>query len=309
MEKDVKIQQTARGEFLCDCGCGRRWPAILGSLAHSGVTTRFVALPMMHNGIAHSWMALDPSAWPEPRLPGWILLRSWVDQKNLIGSVTSPPDSPIRLLQPFTSGAYGPLLTRDQVQSQPQAKTLIFGIHDAIAAQQRDLRVLWTLDRSSRPNPPASGKGLDFTFGMPDCVFALPVEQRSRQNLQNFAECEDRRFVRALLPIRIEDGGELRIGIWVEISRDDFRRLYEVFWDDEKAYVAMSVSGRIENTFRIIGENLNGILVRMAARTPDECLFVLDSESAWLASLLARPIPTESLPDLKFEIFASARQG
>jgi len=144
---------------------------------------------------------------------------------------------------------------------------------------------------------------------MPDCVFILPSAERSKRNMQNFAECGERYFVRALLPLQIEDGGELKIGVWVEVAFDDFRNLHSVFWDDEEAYMAMSILGRIENTFRVLGENACGTLVHLAARTPDQCLFVRDSEGPWLSSILKEHFAVESLPDLKFEFHSSARQG
>jgi hypothetical protein len=137
---------------------------------------------------------------------------------------------------------------------------------------------------------------------MPDCVFALDASKRSQRNSDNFAELGDRRFVRALLPVATGDGGELRIGVWVEVPEDDFMALVQVFWDDDDAYVKMELRGPIESSLKLHGNDTRGAQVTLAARTADKCLFVRSAGDAWLTKLMTEGVSVRALPELVRDI-------
>jgi len=126
-------------------------------------------------------------------------------------------------------------------------------------------------------------------------VFDQPKALRSRRNQQNFAECGERLFVRALLPIPVSDGGEVRVGLWVEVPRDAFFGLMKV-WDQPEQYVETQLAGTVENKLLLAGGNVHGAAVTLAPRTADQCLFIADSGEAWLAELMDQGVSARDLP-------------
>ena len=86
---------------------------------------------------------------------------------------------------------------------------------------------------------------LDSAF-RPDCGWAQPEGERSRRNNEDFAELDERRFVRGLLPIRLEDREEFRFGIWLEVTADVFDDVL-VSWNDDVRYPRWQFVATIAN--------------------------------------------------------------
>jgi len=132
------------------------------------------------------------------------------------------------------------------------------------------------------PDPP-----LDYACKMPDCVFALPAEQRSRRCNEDFAELGNRKFVRGLLPIPIEGGEEFRYGVWLEVDPETFEHVIRA-WNDPPVYRTLAFSGRIANALPPFGPRALDALVDLATRDEKGRPFVVGSTEPWLKDLLAR---------------------
>jgi hypothetical protein len=261
-----------------------------GHLSHDGETVSFVALPTFHSGHRIAWLAFGRGAQPTK----WALLRSWLQDDNVAAGVVDFASSSLRGLEPFASGSAS-VLSRADVLGDPSQKAWLFELHDALLQRHDDLQQLFYPER-----------GRDFSFGMPDCVHALPPAQRSARNQQNFAECGDRLFVRALFPLPVSDGGELRVGVWIELPPEAFFGLMEA-WDDEAQYMAQRLQGPIENAITIAGQQLRGTTVKLAPRTADQCLFVSGSDAPAVARMLREGVSVAGLPALVREIRASVK--
>ena len=280
------LEESDRGELVCPCGCARTWLVSRGKVQHSGVITSFVAIPTIHGDERVSWLALGRGAQPNE----WACVCTRLAGDNIAAGVVDPDNS---LISKVFAGAK--LQPRERVVADAAGKQRLFQAHDALLRNHPDLQQLFVPER-----------GRDYSFMMPDCVFALPPAKRSPRNQQNFAECDDRLFVRALLPVPISDGGELRVGIWIEVPRQEFFALMEV-WDVPDAYIAARLTGQVESSLRVAGNQLAGVSVTLAPRTADQCLFVDDSESLWLARLLRAGVSVRVLPQIVGEIERSIR--
>jgi hypothetical protein len=285
---DSGVFETERGAFACKCGCNRSWLVSRGRFTHDGDTVSFVAIPMIHHDERVAWLAIGRGA--EPR--EWACIRTALQDRNIAASIVEPMQTPVRTVIDVHQ-----LQSRASVIGDPAAKAWLFQIHDALLKHHDDLQHLFVADR-----------GRDYSFMVPDCVFALPPANRSPRNHQNFAECGERRFVRALLPIPVSDGTELRIGVWVEVSADAFHKLVAVFFDDEPAYMAMELRGKVESSLKIDEHELSGSPVVLAARTADQCLFVTGGEPAWLASVMKDGVTIQAFPSFVHEIKRGVRR-
>lgn len=280
MDPAPAFVETDRGDVACTCGCGRRWLVSRGEARHDGQAAAFVAMPTIHGADRVWWMAIEVA-------PGaWACTRTWRDGAQVTAVVVDGARTPVTELPGFAAGA-AVVRGREEVVADPAAKARLFGFHDQVLRNHPDVRHLF--DREH---------GRDFSFKMPDCVFALPPAQRSPRNQENFADCDGRMFVRALLPIALADGEELRVGVWVEVSREAFFALLRVFWDDEAAYAAMRLTGTIESSLTLAGHDTRGAAVTLTARDPSQCLFVAESATPWLAELLRSCLSVATLPDL-----------
>jgi hypothetical protein len=100
------------------------------------------------------------------------------------------------------------------------------------------------------------------------------------------------------LPIPIIGGEEVRIGIWVDVAPAAFDRLRTVFWNDQAGYLAMRMSGEIENELSLLDRRVRGMIVHLAARTADGCLFVSGATDPWLVRLMQEGVALRYLPQL-----------
>lgn len=276
------VDETERSTFACKCGCNRNWLVSRGRFSHDGDTVSFVAIPMIHGEERVAWLAIGRSADPKQ----WACIRTTLQDQNIAAGIVEPMQTPVRTVIDVAQ-----LKSRGDVIGDPAGKAWLFGIHDALLKHHDDLQTLFVTDR-----------GRDYTLKMPDCVFAMRAADRSPRNQQNFAEAGSRRFVRALLPIPVSDGTELRLGVWVEVPADAFSKLVAVFFDDEPAYVAMKLAGTVESSVKINEQEVSGASVTLAARTADQCLFVQNAEPAWLATAMKHGVTIQAFPKLVQEI-------
>lgn len=285
----IDVEERDRSEVRCDCGCGVSWLVSRGWIHDRGETISFVVQPTIHGDERVAWIAFGRGAEPS----AWAFVRSWLQDDNVAAGAVEPTASPLRDVEPFASRPDA-VLSRAQVIADAALKQRVFELHDALCARNGELRALY--------NPI---EGLDYSFQLPDCVFALPPAERSPRNHKNFADLGARRFVRALLPIPLAGGDELRVGIWLEVAPAEFRALHAVFWDNDEAYLAMRLSGHVETSIVVRGRQLHGARLDLAARTADQCLFVCGGDPPWLAALLRDPVPAVELPETLRRIAAS----
>jgi hypothetical protein len=286
---DHVVDESERGEFACKCGCERRWLVSRGQFAHGGEVASFVAIPMIHGEERVCWLAIGRGTEPTE----WACIRTALQDNNIAAGIVEPMQTPVRTVIDVNQ-----LQSRAQVIGDPARKTWLFQIHDELLRHHDDLQTLFVTER-----------GRDYSFKMPDCAFALPPDRRSSRNQQNFAECGSRLFVRALLPIPISDSTELRIGVWVEVAAEAFHQLRKVFFDDEPAYMATRLSGKIESSLKLAEHELSSSDVTLAARTPDQCLFVLAAQPAWLATVMREGVTIQALPSLLLELRRSVSRN
>lgn len=83
-------------------------------------------------------------------------------------------------------------------------------------------------------------ESLELTFFRPDAVIELSGDERSRDVRESNDLCvmrNDRHFVRATLPLPVHgDDNPYRLGVWVETSEATFRRIRELWLDDNQAH-------------------------------------------------------------------------
>lgn len=236
----------------------------------------FVVLPTTHGSDKVAWMAISDG--PEPST--WTFLRSGLAGENVAAGLVDANQSPLR-------GVVAPVRTAAAARANQDLKVRVFGVHDELVARHPDLRQLMI----DGPD----GRGRDYSFQMPDCVFAQPKAERSPRNQKNFAECDGRLFVRALFPVPISDGTEFRLGVWLELPEDAFFHVMKV-WDDAPAYLAARVNGVVETSVLINGKDLRGETLELAPRTATECLFVKSAQTTWVAGLMRDGLSVRDLP-------------
>ena len=279
----MTVTETSRDEWLCDCGCGRRWLLTRGSVGVDGGELRFVAIPTAHNGERLWWMAIEVGA------DRWALTRTWLKDNNISSQSLDLAASPLCKVGPF-DGAPGLAMARAELLADAAVKTRLFAAHDLVMRHHPSIRA--HLD-------PETGR--DFSFKMPDCVWSQAPQDRSPRNQLNFAERGEQLFVRALFAVPVSDGDELRVGLWVEVSREDFFSLLNV-WDDPAAYVAVKLRGVVENSLSLGGRDVQGDAVTLAPRNADECLFFAASDDPRADALLKTGISVRELDALIAEV-------
>ena len=94
---------------------------------------------------------------------------------------------------------------------------------------------------------------LELTFRRPDVVAALQVEEREARVQENKDLCVfdgERFFIRALLPLPVV-GREhpYNVGLWVEVSKQIFERVYEI-WDETDQAEEPAFHAEIANDIR-----------------------------------------------------------
>lgn len=279
----MSVTESSRDELLCDCGCGRTWLVTRGIVRAKDGERRFVAIPTAHNEARFWWMAIELDAGR------WALTRTWIQEQNVNSQTVDLAISPLRVEAPFAEDPRA-AFARADVLADPAVKQALFAAHDVVIRHHPSIGA--HLD-------PEMGR--DFSFKFPDCVWAQPPQERSPRNQLNFAERGDRLFVRALFAIAVSDGPELRVGLWVEVSREDFFGLLKV-WDDPAKYVAFRLSGVVENALTMQTREVRGSRATLAPRNADECLFFAFVDDPELDALLKTGVAVRDLDALIAEV-------
>lgn len=83
-----------------------------------------------------------------------------------------------------------------------------------------------------------AGLPLDIGYQLPDCVWALPEEERAVQARFNTDLCqfEERNFLRGILYVPIPElNDSFGWGVWAEVTQQVFDRYLEIFERDARA--------------------------------------------------------------------------
>jgi hypothetical protein len=118
-------------------------------------------------------------------------------------------------------------------------------------------------------------------FGAPDEVFAIPAAERAervRGNKDLVILDGTRFFVRAVLPVTVVDQDQcMRWGVWVELSSEDAREVYDR-WDDAdqaecppmEAHLANRIPGYPDTMGEPMSLQLTGPTSRPSATFPPD---------------------------------------
>ncbi|MBW3665796.1 MAG: DUF2199 domain-containing protein, partial [Actinobacteria bacterium] len=95
---------------------------------------------------------------------------------------------------------------------------------------------------------PLSDHDRNVRFGLPDPALEVAEEDRPERFWGNdvlMAVKDLGSFVRALLPVHLDDGTSLTFGLWLGVHPDDLHHLWRVWWEPE--YADVSFTGYIAN--------------------------------------------------------------
>jgi hypothetical protein len=141
-------------------------------------------------------------------------------------------------------------------------------------------------------------------FGFPDAVVSRTEAERraawtmptQRPDLLAF---EERRYVRALFPIHLDDGSSVTFGMWLDVSLTDFNRAVEVWFG--AAYGDLALNGRIANAIPPWGKQLLERSCSARVLIDDQIPYVTASDDPLVHRLLTEPSPAAevvaALPD------------
>ncbi|CCQ46510.1 hypothetical protein ARTSIC4J27_2473 [Pseudarthrobacter siccitolerans] len=101
-------------------------------------------------------------------------------------------------------------------------------------------------------------------------------------------------FVRALLPVKLEGGHELRFGVWIAIHPDDLQRACRV-WNAPE-YTDLKLTGYLANKIQPWG--LYKVPVNLAVLNPDHTPYCVSSSDQELNDVLTKAWPHDILASL-----------
>lgn len=127
----------------------------------------------------------------------------------------------------------------------------------------------------------------DFAYQLPDCIWAQRESQRSSRNSGDFAELDERRFVRGLLPVKLENGEEFRYGVWLEVDRTTFDEVRSS-WNDEVRYPELRFAAKIANAAPPWRKRILGVEVDVGVRDQKSRPFVVAARERWLQRVIER---------------------
>ena len=135
-------------------------------------------------------------------------------------------------------------------------------------------------------------------YGLPDPVLASGVEPGASGFWMSHATPSDSvmmqvdgvgAFVRALLPTNLTGGYTVTFGVWVGISPDDLRRVFDSWWAPE--YVDLRVEGVLAND--VAPWAVFASPVQLGVRDPDSTPYCVSSSNPVLQDVLDRVWPHE----------------
>lgn len=113
----AKLSKESRSTIECRCGCGQSYPFFSGWLEYGESSAlAFRAAHFVHSGqAANFWLLLGTGPWITGEDTGcWAILKSWVDDDNLILKVEDVENSPFNVAEIFGER----FLRRDEVFEQ-----------------------------------------------------------------------------------------------------------------------------------------------------------------------------------------------
>ena len=244
------ITIASRERRECPCGCKQRLPLLEGEILGPEGRHFFEAAFVHQQGQRRVLVGLRG-----PLLQGDCAV--WAFSSDGTRTTYQPAGA----VQPGLLGRMRPLIVTDE-----DRLAAMFALLDVLLFNSRDASI-----HLSGPTE-ATRQALDFSFRLPDALLAVPRSER--QINDNFAQLNDRRFVRALLPLPVLGGEEFRIGLWFEVALADFEAVAR------KAPVELS--GTADNGFSIEGNPLTGIVGTLAQKPAQPCPWVRGASAAWL---------------------------
>jgi len=143
----------------------------------------------------------------------------------------------------------------------------------------------------------------DVRFRLPDAVLNSPDQHRAKDSWlcdpdPNIATLMQipyiSPFVRALLPVRLEGGHELRFGVWIAIHPDDLQHACR-FWNAPE-YSDLKLTGYLANKIQPWG--IYKVPVNLAVLYPDHTPYCVSSSDQELNDVLTKEWPHDVLASL-----------
>jgi hypothetical protein len=136
-------------------------------------------------------------------------------------------------------------------------------------------------------------------FGLPDAVFARPEAERHAAWMMptdkpDLLAFERKRFVRALLPVHLDDGASVTFGTWLEVALAEFNHAVEV-WMDDNAYGDLVVDGQIANAVPPWRDEVMGRSCTARVLVDDQIPYVIASTDALVARILTGSWPASTI--------------
>ncbi len=233
-------------------------------------------------GGVHVLLSLGPwweGSRREERSCFYFQLRPSADNSSLrFGDVASSPWGPVDIM--------GAGFSREEALLHPLRRE-VFEIHGRIGEFDTSIRSFFDRSRCGDPSIP-----LERRYMLPDAVFELsPEEKDARAKISDdFVSLDDSRyFVRALIPMPIEDRESWVVATWCEIAQADFESLFEV-WDAPERYARFSCAGTVANVCTDVDPaGYLGATVDVGVGDPEQLPVILASDHPPLMTRIVEP--------------------
>jgi hypothetical protein len=196
------------------------------------------------------------------------------------------------------AGVVGKLLSQEEARAHPR-KAEVFEIADEAVLSDPQVKGFLARVRCGDPSVP-----LEYSFAMPDDVFALDAkerEQRARIGKVFIILDASRCFVRCLMPIPIEGRDQWSPSVWIEISAEDVARVVQA-WNDKARYAELRFAGTTANGLDAIDLPLpRGALVTLGVGNPEQPPRIVGSSDPKLDELIRKPWARDAFEDYALE--------
>lgn len=297
MASEYEIELSEPSASRCDC-CG-------------GLTVRLTRFVYRDGDAFAIYHAAYSNTHPDNELAMLVSLGDWGEDSDpsqraaFYCRVRPTEDSYEVMLGDAAQSAWrdaeiiGEKLSREEALRHPW-KATAFEVLDEAFLHDRSLRGFLHRVQCGDASAP-----LEKSFHMPDDVFALGNERKDRAEIRrNFASLDGERFfLRCLLPVPVEGYGAWCVGLWVEVSKADYDRVWKA-WDNPQAYPKLHFPGVVAND---VGADLDlpvapGTEVQLHVPDPDAPPKVEAPVTGELADLLSKTWSRAA-----FEAYAVAR--
>lgn len=214
------LETTTPKREPCSC-CGRSVVFVTGFLTEASAAVGFYFARFVNGHEDQSFdlaICIGDVAGSGPRTT--FVMKAREQGVSLVDGLSSPWAGNAML---------GRMLSRAKALAHPD-RAMVFELSDVIIPGDPALR-----SYRARCNCGDSAVPLELGFSLPDDVFALSESERTRRAKigKAFVELDGTRFfVRTLVPMPVETIGTWNIGLWLELTASDSRRLKEVWTSD-----------------------------------------------------------------------------